>query len=154
MPNNPVQVVLNPDAFHQAPDPGRNGGGKDFFEGADAAFAAHRSSLLAAVDAIIDSIEKSEYGPAAYLRVRMREQALAKSYRPVRWLFKPDQFPCVGAEAVGTLYFRAPLIYLNHFRRRIEEAESKVVTKISTKTGMPYKAPSTARSEVGLLKVS
>jgi hypothetical protein len=81
----------------------------------------------------------------------MREAALAKSYRPVSWLFKKDQFPCVGADAVGTLYFRAPLIYLSALRHRVEQAEQTVVVNISKNTGLPYSAPSAARSEVGAI---
>ena len=82
----------------------------------------------------------------------MRNEALAKSYRPVRYLFQPDQFPCVGAEAVGTIYFRAPLIYLDGLRRRMEAAEYTVATNISKNTGKPYKAPTLARSEVGAIE--
>ncbi|MHC2627259.1 hypothetical protein ACVIW2_009346 [Bradyrhizobium huanghuaihaiense] len=152
MPNNPVQIILNDRDFHQAPDPGKPPRNKDFFEGADRAFVAHQTSLLAAVDRIIDEIGKSPYGPAAYLRVQMRNEALAKSYRPVWWLFKPDQFPCVGADAVGTLYFRAPLIYLRALRRRIEEAEPSVEIKYRRSDNEPYKAPTIARAEVGAIE--
>jgi hypothetical protein len=96
MPNNPVQIILNDRDFHQAPDPGQPPRNKDFFDGADRAFVAHQLVLLATIDRIIDEIHTSPFGPAAYLRVQMRNEALAKSYRPVWWLFKPDQFPCVG----------------------------------------------------------
>jgi len=90
MPNNPVQIILNDRDFHQAPDPGQPPRKKDFFEDADKAFVAHKDSLLAAIDRIIDEIRASRYGPAAYLKIQMRNEALAKSYRPVWWLFKPD----------------------------------------------------------------
>lgn len=152
MPNNPVQIILNDRDFHQAPDPGQPPRNKDFFDGADQAFVAHRGSLLAAIDRIIDEIRTSTYGPAAYLKVQMRNEALAKSYRPVWWLFKPDQFPCVGADAVGTLYFRAPLIYLNALRRRIEQAEGSVEIKYRRVDNEPYKAPTIARAEVGAIE--
>ncbi|MBC9208195.1 S8 family peptidase [Roseomonas aerophila] len=152
MPNNPVQIILNDQDFHQAPDPGQPPRNKDFFDGADRAFAAHKQVLLAAIDAISTQLSQSPYGPAAYLKVQMRNEALAKSYRPVSWLFKRDQFPCVGADAVGTLYFRAPLLYLPHLRRRIEEAELIVQTKHRKADGQPYKAPSIARAEVGAIE--
>jgi hypothetical protein len=87
--------------------------------------------LLAAIDAITGEIRQSPYGPAAYLKVQMRSEVLARSYRPVGWLFKRDQFPCVGADAVGTLYFRAPLIYLTVLRQRVEQAEVTVENEIS-----------------------
>lgn len=153
MSNNPVQIILNDRDFHQAPDPGQPPRNKDFFEGADKAFVTHKDSLLAAIDRIIDELRMSPYGPAAYLKVQMRNEALAKSYRPVWWLFKPDQFPCVGADAVGTLYFRAPLIYLKALRQRIEQAEASVETKYRRADNKPYKAPTIARAEVGAIEV-
>lgn len=152
MPNNPVQIILNHSDFLRAPDPVQGGGGKDFFANADAAFDEHKTALISSIDQIISRIETSPYGPAAYLKVQMRNEALAKSYRPVSFLFHPDQFPCVGAEAVGTIFFRAPLIYLEGLRRRINSAEYVVVTNISKNTGRAYKAPTSARSEVGAIE--
>lgn len=152
MPNNPVQIILNDRDFHQAPDPGQPPRNKDFFDGADRAFVAHQASLLSAIDRITDEISRNPYGPAAYLKVQMRNEALAKSYRPVWLLFKPDQFPCVGADAVGTLYFRAPLIYLKSLRRRIEQAEASVEIKYRRVDNQPYKAPTVARAEVGAIE--
>lgn len=151
MPNNPVQIILNDQDFHQAPDPGTPPRNKDFYDGRDAAFAAHKAKLLAAIDAITAEIKASAYGPAAYLKVQMRSEALAKSYRPVGWVFKPDQFPCVGADAVGTLYFRAPLIYMRVLRQRIDDAELAVAIKRRKIDDTPYKAPTAARAEVGAI---
>ncbi|MDR6773317.1 S8 family peptidase [Azospirillum sp. BE72] len=147
---NPVQIILNDADFHRAPEPGQPPRNKDFFENADDAFAAHKAALLAAVDAITAAIRTSPFGPAAYLKVQMRDQALAKSYRP-GWIFKRDQFPCVGAEAVGTLYFRAPLIFMSALRDRINTAELKVEIKRRLRDGEPYKAPTVARAEVGAI---
>lgn len=151
MPNNPVQIILNDSDFHQAPDAGQPPRNKDFFEGRDRAFTSHQNSLLASVDRIIDELSKSPYGPAAYVKVQMRNEALAKSYRPVWCLFKTDQFPCVGADAVGTLYFRAPLIYLKGLRQRIAGAEHTVEVKYRRADDKPYNAPTIARAEVGAI---
>jgi Subtilase family len=151
MPNNPVQIILNDQDFHQAPDPGTPPRNKDFFDGRDTAFATHKAALLKSIDAIAAEVKASPYGPAAYLKVQMRSEAFAKSYRPVGWVFKPDQFPCVGADAVGTLYFRAPLIYMRALRQRIDEAELTVAIKHRKADGSPYKAPSPARAEVGAI---
>lgn len=152
MPSNPVQIILNHSDFLRAPDPVQGGGGKDFFPDANVAFDEHKRALIATIDRIIAQIQVSPYGPAVYLKVQMRNEALAKSYRPVSYLFHPDQFPCVGAEAVGTIFFRAPLIYLEGLRRRIDAAEYTVVINISKNTGKPYKAPTQARSEVGAIE--
>ena len=152
MPNNPVQIILNHTDFLRAPDPVKGGGGKDFFLNADRAFAEHKQALLKAIDEIIETIKVSPYGPASYLRIQMRDEALAKSYRPVGFLFQRDQFPCVGAETVGTLFFRAPLIYLSGLRHRIDTAEYTVLIRTSRNTGKPYSAPTPARSEVGAIE--
>jgi len=151
MANNPVQIILNDADFLRAPDPGTYGGNKDFFEKADIQFDAHKNRLLQSIEDIISVVQNSQYGPATYLKVQMREEALAKSYRPVTWLFQKDQFPCVGAGAVGTLYFRAPLIYLSALRSRIETAEYTVKYNISKNTGQSYAATTAARSEVGAI---
>ena len=151
MPNNPVQIILNDQDFHQAPEPGQPPRNKDFFDGADSAFASHKAALLASVDVVSETLKKSPHGPAAYLKVQMRPEALAKSYRP-GWLFKRDQFPCVGADGVGTLYFRAPLLYVAALRNRIEQAELTVETKYRQRDRQPYKAPSIARQEVGAIE--
>ena len=151
MANNPVQIILNDADFLRAPDPGQGGGNKDFFEKADVQFDAHKKRLLQAIDEIIAAVQSSPYGPATYLKVQMRDEALAKSYRPVTWLFQKDQFPCVGAGAVGTLYFRAPLIYLAALRSRIDTAEYSVKYNISKNTGERYAATTAARSEVGAI---
>lgn len=151
MPNNPVQIVLNDDAFLRAPEPGRGGVEKDFFDDNDAEFKKHRAALLSSLDTIIGKIQGWSFGPAAYVRVRMRPEALAKSYRPNRALFTPDNFPCVGAGGVGTLYFRAPLLYLPRLRARIADAEDSVAIKVNQRTGKEYKAPTRHRSEVGAI---
>lgn len=152
MPNNPVQIILNDTDFHRAPDPGQPPRPKDFFEDADRPFVDHRTDLAGTIQNIIDEVERSEYGAAAYLKVQMRAEALAKSYRPVYVLFKPDQFPCVGAEAVGTLYFRAPLIYLRGLKARIVEAESTVRITERQRDGKQYPSPTIKRAEVGAIE--
>ena len=109
MPNNPVQIVLNDTDFHAMPDPGQPPRPKDFFANSDREFIAHRKRLATDVQRIIEEVENSAFGPATYLKVRMRTEALAKSYRPVYALFKPEQFPCVGTEAFGTRFFWGPI---------------------------------------------
>jgi hypothetical protein len=152
MPNNPVQIVLNDDAFLRAPDPKRGGNDKDFFEGRDAAFVKHRDGLLVALQRIELDVARWPYGPLCYLRVRMRIEAIAKSYRPNRAILLADQFPCVGAGAPGELYFRAPLIHFARLRRHITLAEDRGETRISRETGRPYHYVTRYRCEVGAIE--
>ena len=151
MPNNPVQLVRNDEDFLQAPEPGRKGPEKDFFEERDAAFAQHKRDLIAAVSAIEQSIRAGGHGPATYMRVMLREEALAKSYRPNTALLTPDRFPCVGAAAIGELFFFAPLLHLGVLKERIAEAEDQVEVKHRKRDGMPYRATTRLRSEVGAI---
>ena len=151
MANNPVQIVLNSDDFQRAPDPGRGGPPTDFFAGRDAAFREHKQAMLDALNTVEAHIKASHYGPAAYLKITLRPEAYAKSHRPNRALFLPYLFPCVGAGTVGTLYMRAPLLYLPKLRRAIEAAEPNTTWKTSLKTDKRYAHPSQARSELGAI---
>lgn len=152
MPNNPVQIVLNDDSFLRAPDPGRAGPDKDFFEKNDRAFALHKTAMLAHLDEIDATLAVSRFGSVAYIRVRMRVEAIAKSYRSNRALFLTDQFPCVGAGAPGELFFRAPRMHLNRLRARFEAAEFAGETRISSKAGKPYHYVTRTRSELGAIE--
>jgi Subtilase family len=151
MPNNPVQIVLNDDRFIRAPDPGRGGPDKDFFDGNDRAFEQHKEVLLSALSSIEARLETSPDGPLAYVRVRMRIEAIAKSYRPNRAIFLPEQFPCVGAAAPGELFFRMPRVYLQRLRSRIAQADMRSEKRTSA-DGKSYIFVSRARSELGAIE--
>jgi subtilisin family serine protease len=151
MPHNPVQFVANGEDFLQAPEPGRKGPEKDFFEDRDAAFAAHQEVLIAALDTIDAAITAAKNGPATYIRVVLREAALAKSYRPNTALLTPDRFPCVGAGAIGELFFFLPQVHIPTLKTRIRQAEPTVDVRQS-KTGQTYRNPSRLRSEVGAIQ--
>lgn len=152
MPNNPVQIVLNDSAFLRAPDVGRAGPDKDFFNGDDEQFAKHQQALISALDAIDRKLEKSPQGPLTYVRVKMRTEAIAKSYRPNRALFSPDLFPCVGAGAPGELYFRLPRLYISRLRARMLEATRKSELRRSS-NGNTYIAINRQRSELGAIEI-
>ncbi|MGD9659502.1 MAG: S8 family serine peptidase, partial [Methylocystis sp.] len=143
---------MNDEAFLRAPDPGRAGPDKDFFENDDAGFIKHRNGLLARLAAIEKDVGQWAYGPLCYLRVRMRVEALAKSYRPNRAVLVPDLFPCVGAGAPGELFFRAPLIHFRRLRHRIASAEDHGETRRSRASGKVYHFVSRTRSEVGAIE--
>ena len=151
-PNNPVQIVLNDSAFLRAPDPGRAGPDKDFFDGDDERFIAHQRAILAALDAIDARLATAPQGPLAYIRVKMRSEAIAKSYRPNRALFSSDQFPCVGAGAPGELYFRLPRVHLHRLRARMLEATRKSELRKSA-NGNSYIAVNRQRSELGAIEM-
>jgi hypothetical protein len=152
MPNNPVQFVINGEDFIQSPEPGRKGPEKDFFEDRDAAFVAHKAALNSVLDGVDASISGAGYGPATYVRVILREAALAKSYRPNSVLLTSDRFPCVGAGAIGELFFFLPQIQISEFKARIGKAEDRVTVAISSRSGQSYRATTRLRSEVGAIE--
>lgn len=114
MSNNPVQIVLNNEAFLRAPEPGQRGPHKDFFDDSDKAFQKHRAGLVESVNHVETVIKESGY-KSAYLKVQMREESLAKSYRPTEVVFKKSQFPCVGADNVGMLWELYTIVKILHF---------------------------------------
>jgi hypothetical protein len=152
MPNNPIQLVVNGEDFIQAPEPGRKGPEKDFFENRDVEFAAHKAALIAALDAIDQAISHAGHGPATYVRVVLREAALAKSYRPNSALLTSDRFPCVGAGAIGELFFFLPQIQIAELKERIGRAENTVRIAISARSGQSYPTTTRLRSEVGAIE--
>ncbi|WP_426261792.1 S8 family peptidase [Sphingomonas sp. DC1100-1] len=151
MANNPVQIVLNDESYIRAPDAGRAGPDKDFFAGNDAGFAKHKAAMLGRLDGIDKALAGSPFGPLAYVRVRMRTEAIAKSYRPNRSLFLRDQFPCVGAGAPGELFFRLPRHHIHRLRNRFEMAELHGEERVS-RNGHAYHYVTRARSELGAIE--
>ena len=111
MPNNPVQIILNHEDFLRAPEPGRFGPEKDFFEGRDEAFAAHQAALGAAVDRVAAEIQRAGYGPAAYLRVQMRtvEQDLGHYATPSYAPHSPPAPPATKKHAYVHTGLNSPL---------------------------------------------
>lgn len=151
MPNNPVQYIANGDDFIQDRDPGRKGEEKDFFENRDAAFKVHQDALVQAIEAIDDSITRAGHGPATYVRVTLREAALAKSYRPNAALLTADRFPCVGAGAIGEMFFFLPQVQIPELIARIRRAEP-IVPATTSKAGRVYRTTTRLRSEVGAIE--
>ncbi|MGE8136326.1 S8 family peptidase [Novosphingobium olei] len=151
MPNNPVQIVLNDESYIRAPEPGRAGPDKDFFDGNDRGFAAHKAAMIERLEGIDAELAESRFGPLAYVRVKMRTEAIAKSYRPNKFLFVRDQFPCVGAGAPGELFFRLPRHYIHRLRTRFDSAELQGEDRVS-RNGQPYRFVSRARSELGAIE--
>jgi hypothetical protein len=49
---SPIQIVLNPENYEEIREAGGGGGRKDFFAHRDAAFAAHRATLMGQIEAI------------------------------------------------------------------------------------------------------
>lgn len=151
MPNNPVQVVLDTKSYFVAPDPGRAGPSKDFFEDRDKEFVEHREKLRRQVTSISTAFERSNLSEGV-VKVSLNHEAWAKSHRPHRALFPSDKRPCVGASQIGELYYYVTKGGVAELEQEITAAETETRRRVSEKSGKEYAAPSPQRSDVGAIQ--
>jgi hypothetical protein len=123
MANNPVQIVLNHEAFITAPERRRMGPTADPFKGNDDDFVSHKRRIGKQLKALAHALEVSEFGDVGYARVVLQENALAKSNRPVRTLFPADKSVAVGAGNLGELFYRVSLDDVAKLAVSVESAE-------------------------------
>lgn len=147
----PVQVVLDAqkfvETFVRKPGPQEH---RDFYEGNDDGFRVHKEQLIMRVLQIAAALEATE-SKLGFVRVQVREQALAKSHRPTRVLFTADRgLPLVASENNGELIFQATSSALMRLANDIEaKAELNVKVITSEETGEEKFKVSKHRSEVG-----
>ncbi|MFP4465076.1 MAG: S8 family peptidase [Alphaproteobacteria bacterium] len=151
MANNPVQIVLNDSDFIKPPEPGKMGANKEFFAHRDDEFIAHKKKVISQTEKIQEFIQTSSYGPATYASVKLRDEALPKSYRPTQALFQPDKFPCAGVGKLGEMYYLVSSQNVSTLISRMKEADEFTNKKISKK-GKPYFSPNAERSEIGAIE--
>ena len=147
----PIQVFLDTKRFIELEVPQPFGGGaKDFFKDNDKGFAEHKIRLLAKLTSISDALKRKKK-PAGFIKVRQREQALAKSHRPLGQLFTAaHRFALVGADSVGELVFQTTPDSLSRLATVLEqkaEATPKLVP--NKETGKLEPRVSAYRSELG-----
>jgi hypothetical protein len=151
MPNNPVQIVLNDRDFIAIAEPGRLGPRKEFFPVDDGSFSRHKARLVDQIEQVEASLSDAAGLAATVVRVRLQEDAFAKSHRPDRALFTPDRSPCVGAGGLGELFY---FLSATGARLLLEAARGaeETTTRKRSANGNEYFAPSNARSEVGAIE--
>lgn len=149
----PIQVLLDTKRFIDVPEPQQFGGGnKDFYSGDDRGFAEHKRKVRGKLQAIGSSLQSRNDG-LGFVKVQMREDALAKSYRPLGALFTESHgFALVGAERIGEMIFQATPAAIARLDRIIEDkAEDTPRVAPNAKTGVLEKRPTGYRSEVGAI---
>lgn len=151
MANNPVQIVLNDGDYVVAPEAKKGGPPFDFFADRDAEFAKHKEKLAVGIQSVAAQLSAKQSSGMGYVRVRLRERALAKTHRPVRALFTPNLFPCVGASGVGELYYFAQANALSRLVDIVAQAEPRTNWVIN-KNGKREARPSNIRSDVGAIE--
>ncbi len=153
MPNQPVQVVTNPDRIRQRrTKPTPNSVGTDFFAGRDFGFGRLQARLSVQIEAIIlqldDSAYRSAFGGLGYVRVRMQARAIAKTHRPQKALFRARWTPHVATAGLGEPVFACTPDTLREVLQRVAGAEVQVGTKVRPDTGQVVPNPTRARCEV------
>lgn len=149
--NNPVQVVLNDSDYIIAPEAGTGGPPTDFFPGRDTEFAAHRQKLKLDCALTAAALMESPGEGFGYVRVKLREEALAKSHRPTQKLLPESRYPCVGAGGLGELFFMINAADLMKLTDVIDRADVHT-NWVRNKDDKLVARPNQERSEVGAVE--
>lgn len=154
---SPIQVVLNAESFVR--DWRRQGGGgehKDFFQGLESEFRAHKGFLITQLEGARRQLARQDEPGLAFMKVVMRSDALAKSHRPVRTLFRSDRVESLGAAAPGELVFAVTADAVEAIKDEANKAEIAPRYKEKPqKNNKPNKIvanPSRQRSELGAIE--
>ena len=148
--SRPIQVFLNTGQFISVREPRQRGGNRDFFAGDDRGFSRHKSAMRQKIQDASATLR--QHGQAAgFVIVQMRNEALAKSYRPLGALFSyTNSFRLVGGGSIGEIFFQCTPDSLDRLDRRIEaRAELEPRLKENEATGLLEPRPSAYRSELG-----
>ena len=156
MPDNtldlrPIQVFLDTKRFIEKEEPQPFGGGsKDFFQGNNKGFAAHKAQIKKRVESVAESLRRTKQ-PGGFIKVQQREEALAKSHRPLGSLFtESNRFALVGTESVGELLFQTTPSALDRLANIIEtKAELTPRLALNRRTGQEEPRVTGYRSELG-----
>ncbi|MBX9846208.1 MAG: S8 family peptidase [Xanthobacteraceae bacterium] len=148
----PVQVFLDTRRFIRLEEPRGGGGAKDFFAGNDRGFKEHKKRIRSRLQAVSVAI-KSQREAAGFMRVQMREDALAKSYRPLHALFTESHgFALVGSGRVGEMIFQATPRALDRLDKLVEERAELTPRRVLNEETNEYELRVSAyRSEVGAI---
>ena len=151
--SRPIQVFLDTGQFLTLPEVRQRGGNRDFFDGNDSGFARHKARMRQKLQRAAESL-RHERPIAGFVAVQMREEALAKSYRPFNALFSSrNAFPLVGGGRIGEIFFQCTPNALERLDRRIEaRAEIEPKSVENEETGKLQKRVSAYRSELGAIE--
>ena len=147
--SRPVQVFLNTDQFITVSENHQGGGNRDFFSGNNRGFFHHKSAMRKRIQDASETLRRRNQA-AGFVIVQMRNDALAKSYRPLKVLFSRNQsFGLVGGGRVGEMFIQCTPTALERLDRRIEErAELNPRMKEDENSGKSSLHPSAYRSEL------
>lgn len=153
MANAPVQLVLNNDRLRE--ERKRTpvvSNGTDFFGGNNSGFAAHREVLIRAAQTIQATlVHRAEFEGLGYVKVTMKSDAIAKTHRPQKRIFREHWAPLVGTEGIGEPIFAVTPASLEKVIEAMKSAETIVTDRTVAKTGEILPNPSRFRCEVSAI---
>lgn len=150
---SPIQVVLDARQFQADRKRSAGGSATEFFEERDEAFVAHKQAITSQLKQVRSQLLNSSAGPVGFLKVRMREEALAKSHRPVKKIFHPNNAPIAGSSGEGELIVQVSPQSIHQALSQVSQAEEQL--QYRPKRDKPDEleaAPSRERSELGAIQ--
>ncbi len=148
-PTKPIQVFLDTKQFIQRESQRSGGGNKDFFAGNNKGFIRHKEKMQQQMADVAEIMERQEQA-GGFVIVQMREDALAKSYRPIT-LFSPNNsFGLVGGGDIGEMFYQCTPQAFHTLSNIVEKkAEHKPRLAKNKTTGDMEERVSSYRSELG-----
>ena len=129
--HNPILRVAQSDQDYRQPEGGGGGGAKEIVEVTPALRAALHSKVQAAQSSLNTALEQWANIPGV-AKLVLREQALAKSHRPI-YLLGRSEIPMIGAAGLGQLLLSVTPRTLTLLDEQIVAANTKVArANIST----------------------
>lgn len=150
--NNPVQVVLNSDQFITSKETYSHAvSHKDFYFSDDEGFVRHKQTIIDSLQNLQNVLETSEL-PVCYAKLKMREDAIAKSYKPLTIFCRSrddqeDMF--VGGGNIGEIYLELTPSRIARSTNIIHTRAENTVIKINNKS--QQLEASEVRSELGAI---
>jgi hypothetical protein len=151
MAHNPVQIILNAQDYVRKADINPGGSVTDFYAGRNSDFVEHRNNLKAQVLALKDSFNSKYSAEVMYAHVELQTEAWAKSHRPIKKVFPPNNQVYVGGNKLGSMVVELTLSDIPKIVSTIDSAEGEVLLG-TNKDGETKPKPTRTRSEVGAIK--
>ncbi len=145
----PVQVFLDTKQFITVPERHSGHSNRDFFNGNNHGFSHHKSAMREKILVVSETLRRQNQA-AGFVIVQMHNDALAKSYRPLRVLFsRSNSFGLVGGGSLGEMFFQCTPDALQRLDYRIEErAEIEPRMTTDRNSGKLAPRPSAYRCEL------
>lgn len=152
---SPIQVVLDARTYQDARIRPAGGGRTDFFASDNAGFAKHKSQIASTLRSVAEQLQSNDGSQVGFLKVAMRQNALAKTHRPVKALFPSRATAVVGIDEVGELLVQVTSATATRAADAVEAAEVQVVRARKVKPDgsiVMEPSPSQARAETSAIE--